>query len=166
VTTLPTATQVRQLPAKINRAVAADYIDENGHMSLPHYITVAAQTLWERQREIGLATAFDVGLTSFAAEQHARYLAELRLGDRLTGHVRVLARSDRAMHSITYVLDASRDRLACTVEGVNVFVSMANRRSTTLPDDIAAGLDADIAAQSALPWSADTCGSLWRRRTE
>jgi acyl-CoA thioesterase FadM len=75
---LPSVDQVRQLDELWSSQVDERSIDENGHMSLPHYMDAAARTLWTRPRALGLDAAD--GTTFFAAEQHVRYVGELAVG--------------------------------------------------------------------------------------
>lgn len=161
----PSVDKVRQLPTAIDWEVPERFIDENGHMSLPHYLSAAASTLWERQRVLGLDTLLAGGISNFAAEQHVQFLSELRRGERFTGHTRFLARSSKAMHSVSYVVDSQRDRLSCIVQSVNVFVSMETRRPVDIPEHLAAGIDAEIADGDALDWSPALCSDLWQQTT-
>lgn len=159
---LPSVDEVRQLPAVIDWEVPERFIDENGHMSLPHYLSAAAITLWESQRLLGLDAVLARGISNFAAEQHVQYLSELRRGERFTGHTRFLARSAKAIHSISYIVDSQRDYLSCAVQSVNVFVSMESRRGVDIPEQLAAGIDAEIAHAEALSWRPSLCSQLWR----
>jgi acyl-CoA thioester hydrolase len=159
----PSVDEVRQLPTAIDSEVPERFIDENGHMSLPHYVSAAALALWERQRVLGLDALLASGISNFAAEQHIQYLSELRRGERFTGHTRFLARSAKAMHSVSFIVDSQRDRLSCVVQSVNVFVSMESRRGVDIPEQLAAAIDFEIADSDALSWTPSLCRELWRQ---
>jgi len=163
---LPTCHQVLELPALIARPVPPEYLDENHHMNIGRYLEVASYALWECTTTIGMGSSYidERNLSTFTAEHHLRYLSELRLGDELSAHVRLIERSDKVLHSITFLVDRSRDVLSCTVEATLLHVDMTTRRATPFPDDIAKGLDGLIAEHGALDWSAPVSGTMGIRR--
>lgn len=155
-------TEITQIPAVLDAAVTDDLIDPNGHMSLPHYTRAAARAVWERKRSLGLDEVLEQGMTFFVTEQHARYLGELVRDDHFTAHPKFLARSNRALHTITYIVDVTRQRLACSIESVSVSVSKETRRSVDMTQALADSLDAAIRHDAALPGSPSICADLWR----
>ncbi|MGJ9412617.1 thioesterase family protein [Aeromicrobium sp. CF4.19] len=161
----PSVDQVRELPASRTTTVPESYIDENDHMNIGRYFEEAATGLWHRAIALGLGQAYidERGLSTFTAEHHITYLNELRLGDQLTVHVRLLERSDKVLHEMAFVVDDTRDRLACIFESTLVHVDMSERRPAPFPDDIAAVLDAEIAATTG-SWAAPVCGAMGVRR--
>jgi acyl-CoA thioester hydrolase len=166
VTTLPTYDQVRQLPETSRRTVPVEFLDENDHMNIGRYLEVAAQAVWLHYGALGMGEAYidERRLTTFTAEHHLRYLAELRLGDELSVHVRSLERSSKVLHNMAFVLDRTHERLAFTYEDTLVHVGMDSRRPVALPDDIAARLDTALADGAALDWEAPVCGVMGVRR--
>lgn len=161
----PTVDQVRELPAARTTTVPESYLDENDHMNIGRYLEEAATGLWERTIELGMGQDYidRRGLTTFTAEHHIRYLGELRLGDRLSVHVRFVERSEKVLHTMAYVVDDTHDRLACTFESTTVHVGMASRRPEPFPDDIAAALDEEVAATTR-EWPPALCGVMGVRR--
>jgi acyl-CoA thioester hydrolase len=166
VTTLPTYDQVLELPETIRQQVPADFIDENGHMNIGRYFELSAQAVWLRYTEVGMGQAYidERGLTTFTAEHHLRYLAELRLGEELSVHVRAVDRSAKVLHTMAFVVDRSNRRLACTFEDTLVHVDLATRRPRDLPEDIATRLDAMLAEHRGLAWAPPVCGVMGVRR--
>lgn len=162
---LPTADQVRALPAQADREVTSDVIDENGHMNIAHYFHPAAYAVWETMQQAGVDADYIAhrGLSFFTVEHHLRYLAEMRLGDRFTVRPQLLERSDKVLHALSYVLDETHDRLACVLEVSYVHVSMEDRRAVPVPDDVAAALDRGIAA-GRLGWDPPVTGTMGVRR--
>ena len=158
----PTLAEITQIAPVIDSAVTADLVDANGHMSLPHYVTTAVRAVWARKRPLGLDEALEQGITFFVTEQHARYLGELVRNDRFTAHPRFLARSRRALHTVTYVVDVTRQRLACSIESVSVCVSKETRRSVDMTPTLAHNLDAAIRHDAAVPGTHSLCTALWR----
>ena len=163
VTSLPSLDLVRSLKAHTETTVPAEYIDENGHMNITRYFELGAWAPWTRLGELGMEADYIErrGLSFFTVEHHIRYLAELRLGEAFSVRSAFVARTGKAVHGITFVVDEERDRVACTMEIVYVHVSMDSRRAADIPDDVAAGLDAEIAERG---WAADVATGLTLRR--
>ncbi|WP_375001773.1 thioesterase family protein [Aeromicrobium sp. CTD01-1L150] len=162
---LPTVDEVRELPAVRTTVVPQSYLDENDHMNIGRYFEEASTGLWEHAIELGLGEDYidGRGLSTFTAEHHITYLNELRLGDQLSVHVRLLERSDKVLHEMAFVVDDTHDRLACLFESTLVHVDMSARRPTPFPDDIAAVLDAEI-TRCSRDWAAPVCGAMGVRR--
>jgi acyl-CoA thioester hydrolase len=158
----PALTEIAHITPALEATVTDDLVDANGHMSLPHYVRVAARAVWARKEALGLRDAVNLGITFFVTEQHAHYLGELVHGDLYTVHPRFLARSDRALHTITYIVDVGRERLACSIESVSVCVSKDTRRSVNMTHLLADNLDASIDHDAGLPGTPSLCPGLWR----
>ena len=165
-TVLPTFEQVLAIPDPTEATVTADLIDLNGHMNIVHYLyqgSVGADAIMQRS---GLDQSYrsERGMALFTAEHHLAYLSELREGDKFSVHARILGRTDKAVHLMTFLLDRSRQRLSNTLEIMLVHVDLTTRRAVAIPDDIAAGLDKYIAQSDALDWAAPTSGAIAVRR--
>lgn len=160
---VPSIDQVRTLPASFDEAVAEDHVDENGHMNISVYFRLGSWAPWRRLRDLGMGDDYipTRGLSFFTVGHHIDYTAELRLGEPFTVRSGFIERTGKALRSIAYVVDESRDRIACTMELTYVHVSMETRRAAPIPDDLAAALDAEIAAY---PWLADAGGGLSLRK--
>ncbi|MGK8507165.1 thioesterase family protein [Nocardia asiatica] len=163
---LPTAPQIREIPAALTATVTEAETDGNGHMNVLHYLDRNSQAVDVLVREAGVDERYrhDRRLGLFTAEHHLSYYGELREGDSFSVHARVLDRSDKAVHMMTFLLDRERDRLSNTLEIVLVHVDLEQRRSTPLPRDIASAFDGFLARLSALDWNAPICGAMRIRR--
>lgn len=165
-TDLPTVAQIREIPAALTADVTEREIDANGHMNVVYYLRhgiVAADALL---RTAGLDDRYraERGLGLFTTEHHLRYHSELRRGDSLAVHTRVLERSAKAVHMMAFLVDEGRDRLANTLEILLVHVDLNERRSAPIPDDLGAALDDLIAASGKLDWAAPVTGVMGIRR--
>ncbi|MGW4370496.1 thioesterase family protein [Nocardia takedensis] len=163
---LPTVAQLREIPATLTADVTEREIDANGHMNVVYYLRhgiVAADALL---RTTGLDDRYraERGFGLFTTEHHLRYHSELRLGDSLAVHTRVLERSAKAVHMMTFLVDQGRDRLANTLEILLVHVDLHERRSAPMPHDLAAALDELIAVSGKLEWDAPVTGVMGIRR--
>lgn len=165
--TPPTVDEVLQLPSVAEQEVPPEFLDENLHMNIQHYLTLGARAVGSRCDELGLGNQPYIDerrLTVFTAEQHLNYYAEMRLGQKLSVHVRLLERSAKALHAMAFLLNRSNDELAFTLEVTLVHVGMETRRPVDFPADIAAGVDAAIKEHSGLSWPAPVCGVMGVRR--
>lgn len=160
---LPTAEQVRTLPALFERPVPQDAIDENGHMNISVYFRDGAWAPWNRLVELGMDADYieERGLSFFTVEHAIRYLGELRLDEPYSVHPGFAGRTSKAVHAVSFVLDQTRDKVVCVMEVMYVHVSMESRRACDIPDDLTAALDAEIDAH---PWVADAATGLSLRR--
>ena len=163
---IPTYEQIVQLPAIFDQAVPEEFIDENGHMNIGDYFRLCSHAIWKTTIAAGLGEEYidEHRQSMFTVEQHMRYHGELRLGQRFTIHTRLLERSARALHGISFVVDQEKRSLACTQEVTLVHVSMDSRAAVDLPEEIAGELDVLIGASDALDWQAPVCGAMGVRR--
>ncbi len=159
---LPTYDQVTQLPARVEQVVPPEFIDENGHMNIRHYFDAASHALWYLNIALGMDESYNVdrGLSLFTVEQHFRYFSEMNLGDRFTVHSRLLERSSKVLHGMSFVVSPESRAVACTFEATYIHVDMKTRRSVEIPDDLAARFDDEIARGDELGWAAPVCGAM------
>lgn len=165
-TTTPSVDQICEIPATTEQQVRPEYIDENLHMNIQHYLVLGATALGARCDELGLGQDYidSRRLTVFTAEHHLRYHTELLLGQELSVHVRLLERSSKVIHAMAFLVNRSDNVLACTLEVTLVHVGMDTRRPVDFPGDIAERLDAALKEQSDLDWPAPVCGVMGVRR--
>lgn len=157
----PTYEQLVDLPAYTEQPVPVPFEDANGHLNVRHYTGIASEGLDESLAELGIPQNWPLqGHACFSAEHHLVYLAELRTGARMSSRVRLLGRSERAAHTLVYLLDDSAQRLSFVMEEIFLHIDLETRRTAPWPDDVAAALDAQIEAQSTLPWEPDVSGAL------
>ncbi|OBH84677.1 hypothetical protein A5679_26510 [Mycobacterium scrofulaceum] len=165
---LPSAAQVAQLPCAIARTVSRDLIDGNGHMNVLHYLDFGSTAADALVREIGIDDAYradrQVGL--FTVEHHLRYYSELIEDDTADLYARVLDRSPKVVHMMSFAVDRYRQRLSATLEMVLVHVDLTRRLPVTMPVDIAAVFDEHVRYSSILEWAAPVCGAMGVRRQQ
>ena len=96
----------------------------------------------------------------FTAEHHMTYLSELRTGDRISARVRLVGRSERAAHAVVYLVDDTHQVLSYVMEEIFLHIDMASRKTAPWPDDVAAAIDKQIAAEADLAWAPALSGSM------
>ena len=77
----------------------------------------------------------------FVIEHSARYVGELVAGDRLSVRSGIVARTDKALHTATFVVDEGHDRLSYVLETVFLHVSMQTRRTVPIVPILAERVD-------------------------
>jgi len=160
----PTYEQLAALPAYAVQPVPTPFEDINGHLNVRHYTGIASEGMDESLVHLGIPQMWPAqGHSCFSAEHHLVYLSELRTGDMMSTRVRLLGRSERAAHALAYLLDDTHRRLSFVMEEIFLHIDMETRRTAPWPDDVAASLDKQIAADAELPWEPDLSGSLHLR---
>lgn len=148
----PSIAQIRSLPLVQEQEVPDSFIDENGHMNILRYIELGTGAAWRHLKSIATGEDYiaDRGLSFFTVGHHIDYLGELRLGERLAVHTGFSERSDKAVRGLAAVLDLGRERVAALVEVKYVHIAMGPRRPVSMPEDVAAAIDADVEGHSWL----------------
>ena len=164
---LPSYAEVLDLPTLLEGEVTPDFIDANGHMNIRHYLDAGAMAADVLCRRIGVDDDYraDRRLGVFTAEHHIRYFSEMHLGGKFSTHTVVVDRSASTGHLLSFIVDRSTERLACTVEIILVSVDMDTRRPTAFPADVAAGLDLHIAERHRLGWALPLSGAMGIRHS-
>ncbi|KRB76111.1 hypothetical protein ASE01_13865 [Nocardioides sp. Root190] len=160
--TLPSHDQVLELPALLEGEVTPDFIDGNGHMNIRHYLDAGASGADHLCRGMGIDDTYrgQRRLGIFTAEHHIRYLAEMHEGRKFSVHTALVARSNRAAHLLSLIIDRDAEVLSCTVEILVVGVGMDTRRPADFPDDIARHMDELVNQSDGLSWPLPLSGAM------
>jgi acyl-CoA thioester hydrolase len=84
----------------------------------------------------------------------------MHVGDRVTVHVRYLGRTAKRFHGLMFVVNVTRQSVACVFEFVATGAGLATRRTAEFPPHLANRLDDILAEHRRLPWAPPTCGSI------
>jgi len=134
--------------------VGPETIDDNGHMNVVHYraaFDAATDGLFAHLRLGPDDYNARTGATLMVVEEHTRYHAELAEGDRYRILARLVGHSAKKLHYLLAMEHLDRGLLAATHEELALHVDLAARRSTPLPADALAAIEALEAAQARLP---------------
>ncbi|MDJ1009192.1 MAG: thioesterase family protein [Paracoccaceae bacterium] len=119
-------------------AVAAEWIDYNGHMRDAFYGLVFSYAVDAFQDAVGLDAAYREasGCTIYLVEQHCFYLAEVKAGDRLDVETRVIGADAKRFHLYQTMRSGGTDRAVC--EFMELHVRQAPEpRAADMPAEIA-----------------------------
>lgn len=96
----------------------------------------------------------------FALRQFITYVNEVRVSETVAVHTRLLARSEKRIHFMGFLVNESTQKIAATLEALGTHADMKTRRTSPYPPQITEKLDALIAEHQNLDWEAPTCGIL------
>jgi acyl-CoA thioester hydrolase len=153
---------VRQLPAVHRATIPDDYLDAMGHMNVMWYTHLFSCGMGGVLRMMGLdwdEIAAHHGGT-FALESHTRYLSEVRIGQTIEVHARIVARSEKRFHVMQFMPNLDKQDVAATFETVNAYVDLRERRMAVFPETVAEKLDALIESHQGLGWPAPVSGGM------
>jgi len=139
--------------AAFHAVVRPEWIDHNGHMNMGYYLVVfdLATDAWFGH--IGLDEAHRAArhVTTFCLEAHVTYHREVRAGDPLAFHTRLLGWDAKRIHYFHEMYHADVGYLAATNELMSLHVSQSTRRGTPMAPDITARLERLHAVHARLP---------------
>jgi len=158
----PDVTAIRELPLLASQVIPDKWEDQNGHINVSFYMALYNETGWPMLDLIGIDARYfaerKMGLVDL--DNHIRYLSELHVGNRVSAYGRFLAFDKKRIQGMLFVLNDDKNVLASTIEFLSINIDLRERRSTSIPADIAARLAAVISEHQRLPWAAVTCMSL------
>jgi acyl-CoA thioester hydrolase len=158
----PDLEQLRELPAQLDYVIAPEWEDRNGHVNVQFYLALFELGGWKVLEEVGVDEDWlrRHAYSFFDLEHHLHYLAEVRVGQRVTTYNRVVGKSDKRFHGMYYIVNETRGRLAGTLEYISNGVDMNLRRTAPMPEELARGLDRLFAAHQRLSWEPQLCGLM------
>lgn len=157
----PTYDDLQVLPAHATQSIPAAFEDLNGHLNIRHYLGIASEGMDEALTEVGIPKDWRrTGRAVFSAEHHLTYFNELRTGDRISVRVRLVGRSERAVHVLVYLVDEGRQQVSYLMEEIFLCIDMEKRRTTPWSEETAALIDARVAEHKQLDLEEHLSGSI------
>ena len=162
----PSVEQVLALPTAYSVVVPPDYTDGNGHLNIARYMQLHSDGGWAYFARFGLSeeSAAAGGPTTFDVEHHVVYRREVLAGQEVSVHVRLVDRSETALHSIQFLVNRSTGEIANTHEAVSLSVALRTRSVAPIPAQLTRALDARLEQDRALPWQPPLSGAMAIRR--
>lgn len=158
----PTVEEVRELPLQLEFQVPPEWEDRNGHVNVQFYLALFELGGWKVLEAVGIDDAWfrRSAYSIFDLEHHLHYLAEIGVGDVVNTYNRVVGKSDKRFHGLYLIVNASRGRLAATLEYVSTGVDMRVRRTAAMPAELSEGLDRLYREHQTLTWPPPLCGFM------
>jgi acyl-CoA thioester hydrolase len=141
-------------PLELKRLkVQPDWIDYNGHMNVAYYLVAFDRAYDVFMDRVGVDQPFRdrTGGTIFAVEAHVSYQAELKVEAPLVMALQLVGYDRKRLHTFMTMHHAEEGFLAATVEWMSLYVDLATRRVTAMPDEIFERVEAIGQAHAALP---------------
>lgn len=133
--------------------VPPEWIDYNGHMNLAWYLRAFDLATDAFYDFIGIGAEYvrERRNSLFAMETHITFQSELYEGDGLRVETRLLGVDAKRVHHFHRMIGAKDGGLAATCEWMGLHVSLDERRTRPIPDDLATRLAAMLEAHAGLP---------------
>jgi acyl-CoA thioester hydrolase len=96
----------------------------------------------------------------FALKHFIQYFAEVRVGQRVAIHARLMGRSAKRFHFIQFMINETTAQLSATFEALITHADLRIRRSAPMPAEIIQKLNSTLAKDSALEWDAPISGAI------
>jgi acyl-CoA thioester hydrolase len=150
---LPSYDEVLVLPAAPTLTVPAEFGDGNGHLNVRHYLGIFDDAEWALFDEFGAGNDASAAGTGgmFALEQHLTYRREVLVGEEVAVHLRLLARSEKLIHFVSYLANHTRHEVAASMEALEAYVTYGTRRTSAFSPTAVQVLDRWISEQAGLP---------------
>lgn len=150
------------LPVTHRSVIPERFRDDNDHMNVAWYVYLFDQSAEEFFKLFGLDRAYreTTQCSTFALEQHLRYLREVRIGQAVTIRCRAVARSAKRFHFMQFMILDESGELAATEESLGTHVDMRIRRTSPMPPQVTAAFDRLVEEHSRQPWPAPVCGAM------
>jgi acyl-CoA thioester hydrolase len=150
------------LPVYFRKTIPADYLDIMGHMNIRWYFDMFAKAGRKLFTAHGLGEDYfrDGNFGVFTLKQYIQYLAEVRVGQTVAIHTRLIGRSDKRFHFMHFMINETTTQLAATFEALITHADLNIRRAAPMPAHIAQQFDATLAKDEPLDWEAPVCGAM------
>jgi acyl-CoA thioester hydrolase len=144
------------------KTIPFEYQDIMGHMNIRWYFDLFARSGRKFFAAHGLdEDYFESGnFGVFTLKQFIQYFAEVRVGQTVAIHTRLIGRSDKRFYFMHFMINETTNQLAATFEALITHADLKIRRSTPMPAQIAENFDATLARDEALDWAAPICGAI------
>ena len=154
--------KLETLPGYHRETIPEEYLDIMGHMNIRWYFEMFAKAGHKFFASHGLDQDYfqvqEAGL--FALKHFIQYFAEVRVGQTVVVHTRLVGRSDKRFQCMHFMLNESTAQLAATFEALITHADLKIRRSAPMPARIAERLDATLNRDAKLDWEAPVCGAM------
>ena len=150
------------LPLYHRKTIPADYLDIMRHMNIRWYFDLFAKAGRKFFASHGLDEDYFGGgkFGVFTLKQFIQYFAEVRVGQTVAIHTRLIGRSDKRFQFMHFMINESTSRLASTFEALITHADLRIRLAAPMPAQIAKKLDATLSRDATLDWEAPICGAI------
>ncbi|RME43642.1 MAG: thioesterase [Caldilineae bacterium] len=154
--------KLEALPLFHRQTIPPDYLDLMGHMNIRWYMALYDEAAWKFFESIGMDETYcrTNHAGGMALKQFINYYAEVHAGQTVAIRTRILGRSAKRFHFMHFMVNETTGVLASTMEVLGTHADLNTRRTSPLPPQIAANIDAKLAEYRQLDWEAPVCGVI------
>ena len=153
---------IKQLPVTHAATIPEEYLDAMGHMNVMWYTHLFSMAMGGLFQHIGLhwKDLKEIQGGTFALESHIRYLSEVRVGQTVEVHSRMIGRSEKRYHGMHFMTNLDKGDVAAIFEFVSAYIDLRVRRMAPIPNEVAQRIDQLVDEHSALIWPAPISGIM------
>ena len=117
--------------------VKPEWIDYNGHMTVPRYFDAMIDSInkWFDLVDLGENYMSAEGKSMFTAQSHWNYIRELKLGDPLKVTMQLLDADSNKIRYFSQLFHAEQNYLAATAELLVIHVDMETRKVSKFSEE-------------------------------
>jgi acyl-CoA thioester hydrolase len=149
-------------PPSLHLVVPPSWADSNGHMNMRWFVALFDDAGDELHDRVGLTAEFHRLSHSGTVdlEHHTHFLSEVMPGDTVAVYSRLVARSEKRLHYLMFLVNESNGKLSAIFECMNAFADLTVRKTAPFPAEIAAKIDAWLARDQNLDWAPPVSGAM------
>ncbi|CAB1071271.1 hypothetical protein D1AOALGA4SA_1186 [Olavius algarvensis Delta 1 endosymbiont] len=150
------------LPVFLRKTIPDEYLDLMGHMNIRWYFDMFAKAGRKFFTAHGLGEDYfrQGNFGVFTLKQYIQYFAEVRVGQTVAVHTRLIGRSPKRFHFMHFMINETTSQLAATFEALITHADLNLRRAAPMPAHIAQQFDATLDRDTGLDWAAPVCGAM------
>ena len=154
--------QIATLPRTHSETIPESYLDEMGHMNVRWYTHLfsSGSTGFMQLIDLGWKKIAEQHGGTFILESHTRFLSEVRVGQTVHTHARLVGRSAKRYHLLQLMLNEEKRDVAAVNEAIVAHIDLRNRRQAPMPEDASNKLDVFLAEHQKLSWDPPVCGVM------
>ena len=150
------------LPSYHRQTIPEAYMDAMGHMNVRYYMGVFDTATWRMFADHGLDEAYfsTTGNGVFALKQFIQYLAEVRPGETVAVHTRMLGLTEKRIHLMHFMANQDTSELSAIIESLITHANLKVRKAAPLPPEIAARFLFRLDKDRLLDWEPPVSGMM------
>jgi len=153
---------LKDLPSYHRQTIPEDYMDKMGHMNVRYYMAVFDKATWCMFEEYGLDDEYFKNSKNgvFALKQFIQYLAEVRPGETVSVHTRILSLTEKRIHLMHFMANKDTNGLAAIIESLITHADLKVRKAAPLPSKIASKFHSRLHKDQNLGWDSPVSGVI------
>lgn len=154
--------RVETLPRTYSETIPESYLDEMGHMNVRWYTHLfsSGSTGFMQLIDLDWEKIAEQHGGTFILESHTRFLSEVRVGQKVHMHARLIGRSAKRYHLLQFMVNEDKRDVSAVNEAIVAHIDLQKRRQAPVPDDASVKLDAFLVEHQKLTWHPPVCGVM------